>query len=123
VPAGEAGPPPGKLNIALCWQPSTILSVNDEQLPPSVDTAGPFATIAVLDNEIEAQVLDDVLTDRHIPHRMVSYGDSAFGGVFQGAGGWGRVDAPAAFRAEVEAVIAEIQRQPPGDPEDTPGIP
>jgi len=71
--------------------------------------------IAVLDNEIQAQLVDAVLTDRGIPHVMRSYHDSAYDGLFQGPGAWGHVEAPAHTRGEVLAVIAEIKHRSRSD--------
>lgn len=34
--------------------------------------------ILILDNEIEAKLLDSILTERDIPHRIKSYHDSAY---------------------------------------------
>ena len=67
--------------------------------------------IAVLDNEVQSELVDSVLTERGIPHLMRSYHDSAYDGLFQGQGGWGHVEAPASFRKDILAVIADIRRQ------------
>ena len=42
-----------------------------------------YGRIAVLENEVEARVLDGVLNDLDIPHAMRSYADFAKDGVFQ----------------------------------------
>jgi hypothetical protein len=70
-----------------------------------------FEKVAVLDNEIEAQLVDGLLSDRDIPHVMRSYHDSAYDGLFQGAGGWGHIEAPLSFHEQVMRVIEEIRRQ------------
>jgi hypothetical protein len=67
--------------------------------------------IAVLDNEVQAELVDSVLSERGIPHLMRSYHDSAYDGLFQGQGGWGHVEAPASFREDIMAVIEDIRRQ------------
>ena len=67
--------------------------------------------IAVLDNEVQAELVDSVLEERGIPHLMRSYHDSAYDGIFQTHGGWGHIEAPAACRDEILAVIEEIRRQ------------
>jgi hypothetical protein len=72
-----------------------------------------FEKIAVLDNEVQAELLDSVLTDRGIPHLLQSYHDSALDGLYQGTKGWGRLDAPASFREEILAIIKDLKRQPP----------
>lgn len=83
--------------------------------------------IAVLDSEVQAELVDSVLEERDIPHLMQSYHDSAYDGVFQTHLGWGHVEAPVTFRDEVLAVIEEIKRQasspsptPDNSPNETP---
>lgn len=67
--------------------------------------------IAVLESEVQAELVDSVLEQRDIPHLMRSYHDSAYDGIFQTHAGWGHVEAPAAFRDEILAVIADVKRQ------------
>ncbi len=67
--------------------------------------------IAVLDNEVQAELVDSVLEERGIPHLMQSYHDSAYDGIFQTHAGWGHVEAPQSNREEVLAVIDDIKRQ------------
>lgn len=68
--------------------------------------------VAVLDNEIQAQRLAQVLTERGIPHLMQSYHDSAYDGLFQAQKGWGHVEAPAQFKGEVLVALNDIQHPP-----------
>jgi hypothetical protein len=67
--------------------------------------------IAALDNEVEAQLVDSILSDRDIPHVMRSYYDSAYDGLFQTSRGWGHIEAPPAFRVEILAIIEDVRRQ------------
>ncbi len=67
--------------------------------------------IAVLDNEVQAELVDSVLEERGIPHLMRSYYDSALDGIYQTPRGWGHVEAPGSFRAEILAAIEDIKRQ------------
>jgi hypothetical protein len=67
--------------------------------------------IAVLDNEVQAELVDSVLAEREIPHIMRSYHDSALDGIYQAKSGWGHVEAPESFRDEIVAVVEEIRRQ------------
>lgn len=73
--------------------------------PAAMDT---FEKVAVLDNEVVAQRITGVLTERGIPHILRSYHDSAYDGLFQGMRGWGSVEAPTEWHAEIQAVIADI---------------
>jgi hypothetical protein len=70
-----------------------------------------FEKIAVLDNEVQAELVDSVLEERGIPHIMQSYHDSALDGIYQARSGWGHVEAPLDAKEEILAVIEEIKRQ------------
>jgi ribosomal protein L40E len=67
--------------------------------------------VAVLDNEVQAELMDGVLSGRGIPHIMQTYHDSALDGLYQMGKGWGVILAPASFREEILAALAEIRRQ------------
>ena len=62
-----------------------------------------------LKNEIEAQLLDSILTERDIPHVMVSYYDSAYDGLFQASRGWGHLEAPAGRAGEILAILEDLR--------------
>jgi len=63
-----------------------------------------------LENEVEAELVDGLLSDQDIPHVMRSYHDSAYDGLFQGSGAWGHIEAPRSFYEHVRRVIEEIRR-------------
>ncbi len=67
-----------------------------------------FKKIIVLDNEIEAQVMDSILSERNIPHRLKSYHDSAYDGIFQAHKGWGHIEAPLSYKEEIIAIHADL---------------
>ena len=69
-----------------------------------------YVKIAVLENEIEAQLLDSILNEREVPHIMRSYYDTAYDGLFQTQKGWGRVEAPDAFRVEIMEILSDLRR-------------
>ncbi len=71
-----------------------------------------FKKILVLENEIEAQLLDSVLNEREIPHRIRSYHDSAYDGIYQTQKGWGRVDAPWEYKEEILAIYHDLPLRP-----------
>jgi transcription initiation factor TFIIIB Brf1 subunit/transcription initiation factor TFIIB len=70
-----------------------------------------FEKITVLDNEVQAELMDAVLSDRKIPHIMQSYHDSALDGLFQAGKGWGVILAHESSREEILAALADIRRQ------------
>jgi hypothetical protein len=67
-----------------------------------------FKKILVLENEIEGQLLDSILTERNIPHRMRSYHDTAYDGIFQMQKGWGHVEAPSSYKEEIMTIYEEL---------------
>jgi len=67
-----------------------------------------FKKIIVLNNAFEAQLLDSILNERQIPHRLRSYYDSAYDGIFQTQKGWGRLDAPLEYKEEIEAIYRDL---------------
>ncbi len=67
-----------------------------------------FRKILILDNEIQARLLDSILTERDIPHRMKSYHDSAYDGLFQAHQGWGHVEAPQEYAEEIKIIYNDL---------------
>jgi hypothetical protein len=66
--------------------------------------------ILELDNFSEASLLDAILIDENIPHRIVSNGDPAYAGIFQVQNGWGRVEAPPEYQEQIERIYRDIKR-------------
>jgi hypothetical protein len=73
-----------------------------------------FNKILVLDNEIEAELLESILNERDIPHRMRSYHDSAYDGIYQAQKGWGVVMAPEAFKEVIMSIYQDLPVKNPG---------
>ncbi len=64
--------------------------------------------ILVFNNEIEAKLLSEILTDKKIPHIVRSFHDSALDGVFQINAGWGILESPEEFRDEILKIFQEM---------------
>ena len=80
-----------------------------------------YEKIVVLDDEVQAQLLASILTERGIPHRMHSYYSRALDGIFQMQAGWGHLAAPDRFREEILALLDEMDEGasadgPPSEP-------
>jgi hypothetical protein len=71
----------------------------------------PFIKIAVLENANEAQLLSSVLTQYEIPHRLRSYHDTAYDGLFQFQKGWGEIYGSQDARQQVLDALAELRSQ------------
>ena len=70
-----------------------------------------YEKILVLNNEFEASLLEEVLTDQKIPHGIVPSDDSALGGIMELEIGWGYVEAPEKYREEIQKLYSEINRK------------
>ncbi len=70
--------------------------------------------ILVLNNEIEADLLDALLNERNIPHIIRSYHDSALDGLWQVNAGWGHLQAPEEFKNEILEIYngMTLQQEP-----------
>jgi hypothetical protein len=70
-----------------------------------------YVKIAILENDIEAQLLDSILTERNIPHLMRTYHDTAYDGLYQAQKGWGYVGAPKSYRKEIMDIISHLRKE------------
>ena len=68
-----------------------------------------FVDMAILENIIEAQVIESILTEHNIPHRIRSYHDTAYDGLFQVQKGWGQLWAPHAYKEEILDILNDIR--------------
>jgi hypothetical protein len=68
--------------------------------------------ILVFQNEIEAMLLDEILTDKEIPHLIRSYHDSAYDGLWQNQSGWGHIEAPEKYIDEITIIYNEMSLNP-----------
>jgi hypothetical protein len=70
-----------------------------------------YIKIAILENEIEARLLESILTQRNIPHLMRSYHDTAYDGLFQTQKGWGYVGAPEFYEEEIKEILSDLRKE------------
>ena len=75
----------------------------------SQDGKSQLVSIAVLENAIEAQLIGSILDQRGISHRLRSYYDTAYDGLFQMQMGWGKLYASNSHRQEVLQVIEDVR--------------
>lgn len=86
----------------------------------SPEQEAPFVKIAVLENLIEAQLLSSILTQYEIPHRLRSYHDTAYDGLFQMQKGWGEVSGPSGVRQQILDALSELRSRAAEIHEDEP---
>ena len=70
-----------------------------------------YIKAAILDNEIEARLLDSILVERDIPHLMRSYHDTAYNGLFQTQKGWGSISAPPSYHEEIIEILSDLRKE------------
>ena len=68
-----------------------------------------YEKIVVLGNQLEAKLIESILTERGIPHLIKSYYDSAYDGLFQAQKGWGHVLAPEEYKEEIKAIQQDLR--------------
>jgi hypothetical protein len=64
-----------------------------------------------LNNEFEAKLLDEVLSEKNIPHLIRSYHDSVYDGLWQMQSGWGHIEAPEEFRDEIIKTYEQLSEE------------
>lgn len=69
-----------------------------------------YEKILFLNNDLEASLMEEVLTDRKIPFGIVPTTDTALGGIIQLENGWGYVEAPLKYKKEITLIYQEIQK-------------
>ena len=68
-----------------------------------------YIKVAVLDNLIEAQLVESILEEREIPHHIRSFHDTAYNGLFQFQRGWGELSAPAEYAPEIREILQSLK--------------
>ncbi len=67
--------------------------------------------ILSFESEIEARIMDEILTEKNIPHILRSYHDSAYDGLWQTKSVWGHLEAAEENRDEILKIYDEIKSQ------------
>ncbi len=70
-----------------------------------------YEKILVLNSEFEASLLEEILSDRKIPHGIVTSDDTALGGIMEMEFGWGYVEAPGRYKEEIIRIFEEITKE------------
>ena len=66
--------------------------------------------ILILDNQIEAKLMEEILTEKDIPFIIRSYHDSAYDGLWQMQSGWGHIEAPPKYKEEILEVYKIVTK-------------
>ena len=70
-----------------------------------------FIRIVILENAIEAQLVRSILDQHQIPHRIRSFYDTAYNGLFQMQKGWGELSAPPSYKQEILDIVEDIRSE------------
>ena len=70
-----------------------------------------YIKIAALENTIEAQLIGSILSEKNMPHRIRSFHDTAYDGLFQFQKGWGELYAPLKFKGEILEIIEIVRSE------------
>jgi len=68
-----------------------------------------YIHITPIENAIEAQLIGSILTDQAIPHRIRSFHDTAYDGLYQFQKGWGEIWAPEKYRTSILDILEKIR--------------
>ena len=70
-----------------------------------------YIKIAALENTIEAQLIGSILSEKNIPHRIRSFHDTAYDGLFQFQKGWGELYAPLKLKDDILEIIEIVRSE------------
>ncbi len=75
--------------------------------------------ILVLNNEFEADLLRQILTEKDIPFMIRTFHDSAYDGLWEVRSGWGHLMAPSEYKDEILKIYSEMANSTVDGAEDT----
>ncbi len=75
----------------------------------STEAEAHLIKVAILENEIEARLLDSILSEMNIPHLVRSYHNEAYNGIFQLQMGWGSIFAPPSAKENILQILKELR--------------
>jgi len=70
-----------------------------------------YVKIIVLENIVEAQLMESILKEKGMPHRVRSFHDTAYDGLFQLQKGWGEIYAPTELKEEILDILADVRSE------------
>ncbi len=70
-----------------------------------------YIKIAGLENIVEAQLMESILKEKGLPHRIRSFHDTAYDGLFQLQKGWGEIFAPEEVKEEILDIMALVRSE------------
>jgi len=75
-----------------------------------MDVLSTYTKSCILEHQIEAQIVDDFLTEQNIPHYIKSFHSEAYDGLFQFSSGWGAVFAPQIYHRTIQEILNDLRK-------------
>jgi len=76
----------------------------------TMNTDDNIIRVDVLENEVEARLLEDMLNKNDIPHILRSFHDSALDGIYQLQKGWGYIEAPEKYNNQIRQLLNDLRK-------------
>ncbi len=70
-----------------------------------------YIKVAVFENATEAQLVESILKEQQLPHRIRSFHDTAYDGLFQVQKGWGELYALPESEAEILSILNAVRSE------------
>jgi hypothetical protein len=70
-----------------------------------------YIKVVVFENATEAQLVESILKEQQIPHRIRSFHDTAYDGLFQVQKGWGELFAPPETETEILSILKSVRSE------------
>lgn len=64
--------------------------------------------VVTLNNEIEANLIEELLKEKNIPFAFKSFHDTACDGIFQTQYGWGIIEADEKYKEEILSIYNDM---------------
>lgn len=68
-----------------------------------------YSKVIIFNNEIEADLMDEILKEKQIPHLMRSYHSEIYDGLFQLNKGWGHIEAAQEYHDEIKSIYNDLK--------------
>ncbi len=85
----------------------------------AADSNDRYVKVIELEDEFEAGLISTELDRENIPHKINSYFDKAYDGVFQFQYGWGYLSAPQKFENEIREIYTDLKNSRELDEDDS----
>ena len=67
--------------------------------------------IIVLENEFEARLMEDILSEKNIPYSIHSYVNGPYNGIWKNQRGWGHIEAEKEFKEKIMSLYKKMKEE------------